>query len=984
MIMVLLPDRGMPDASRKGRTEVIIDDQRFYLSGPIAIDPASDFAQGIKTGPTSFDQRLHSFFIAVDDYSAGIGYDRVDVREDIGLYATSELGADTRRSKHMHAPPYLHRLMSTPNSVANSGWLFDRNSSANASSILNFRDRIAMTFPGMIIETTDGVLWRRINLSDKAATKQVNSFFGDSGRGYFVWNEGTSLVADSGAARSTDGQSWSDLAGFPMWDIWFSQSYRAFMALSDTHIDDFPAYPTTTVGAGNLPKGQGQILGEMNSPIGGYVGVYFIKAGKLYYWYKDNVGVEFITEAVIGNGFNIGGGCFFNGALYVHDGQAIKSYSVSSFSEVLRDVGFQNFRSIPAHIRSGFIRAMCSDENNLYVGVQAGTDVFILAYNGRGWSIHGTIPDFYIQNMDISRIPPSNWPSTKRSLYIMGAKAQVFSQIARPNSAGNDQGQNSGTYLDIDEETADENDTSIIFTNGGNLRHSWRAQAIGENGLIQAGSVTITTIRLIARARRNSSNSANMKLFYHDGSYNDGSTKSVSSNSYSNFTQEWTGSWAAIDVNSFDFGIQFVQSSTNPDVQLRCTQMYVQYLYAGNIELWEMHLPAAGSTPTAGVDRFAQEWSLTTGWMDGGFIDLRGTLYSFLASGEFTATEYIDVSYQIDDDESVYYTLGRISENGQKLQWGKIHKEGIPFRSFRLKLVGTNGVPDVKFPSQLGMDIVYAAGPEVEQALGNASTTAQIAQSFIASGSGTVQSVKIYLKKVGTGGGSSYNLKVSILGNSAGSPNISDVKVTATTAIINDYLDTDYGWRTFMLNGGTLVEGTTYWIVITIIHTATGNPLNDASNYLRLAALNSGFTYADGEAKSYNGTVWSALNNDLVFEVNMNRTATSDLRGFVVNYNKRPKFRTQFQAPIDVQGMIDDGVPVNGEPATYESIFSKLVELWNSETLLHYVIPGVRQGHCMVAAMPVSITDVGDENGRTPSGMLSLQILDPTHSHSEV
>ena len=282
------------------RSYISIDGQPFYLAQPVQIDPASDFAQGIKTGPASNDQRLHAFFVSVNDYSGGIGYKAIDIREDVGVYHKSTLGVDSRRSNHIHGPPYIQILHSVQNSTLGTGWVINRNPTANYDSAIRFENRLCLAVPGAIFHTTDGITFTRVSLSNKNTTKIVNAFFGPSGTGYFVFQEGTSISADASATRSTNGTSWTDEDNFPFWDIWFSPTYAVFILLGNTNIDGSAAtYPTADIAAGNLPVGQGQIFGEMVNPRG-FMGVYFSKAGRLYNWYKDDAGVAHISESIVG------------------------------------------------------------------------------------------------------------------------------------------------------------------------------------------------------------------------------------------------------------------------------------------------------------------------------------------------------------------------------------------------------------------------------------------------------------------------------------------------------------------------------------------------------------------------------------------------------------------------------------------------------------------------------------------------------------
>jgi hypothetical protein len=955
------------DTQRDDRSSIIIAGQEFLVSNPIAIDPVSDFAQGIKTGSASYDQRLHAFFIAVNDYTGGIGYREADIREDVGVYATSTLGVDTRRSHRIQAPPFLHKVFSVSNKIVDAAWSQNRNASTNANSILKYQSLFSIGIPGAVLYSSDGIRFQRDGISDDDHTKLINAFFGDAGRGYFIYQEGAAYSVKAAGIRSTSGTNFgSPLDDFTMLDIWYSQAFQKFMQLSDTNMVGTTAYPIADLSAGNLPAGQGQIFGEMQSPFDGQVGIYFSKAGRLFF-YTENAGAvnTWIVESIIGSGFNIGGGAYYNGQLYLHDGSAVKSYGVSGNQEIVRDIGFQEFRNTPTIFEGGAIRAMTADEAHLYVAMQVGSNVYIVAFNGRGWHNLGKISDFYIQNMDIARSPPAQWPAIKRSMYLVGADVSDMQMILRPTGDGNYTNWINGDYTAVNE-----------IINDGNTTYQ-RSQAADRNSYVQNGiddfgktiaqvsNRPIQSIKITAICREHTSSTTGLLFFRIASTDYDSTTFSVSSSNYKTFTKTWTTNpatsnpWVAADLTGLEFGIK--REGAN---EIRVTQIYITITFDGNFEVHEMHLPLTGALPVPGVDRFSSSWDLYTSWMDGGFIDLEGTLYKFIANGSFTNTEYVDVYYMIDGSDTEVL-LGRINEDGKNLFWGTIHNEGLKFRKFRLRFIGFARSANIDITGNLYVGGVFQGA---DQELGDHDDRTQIAQSFTPAATVAASGVLLLVKKVAS---PTDSISVSIQASSGGDPD--GVDIVSSTSYSSSDIDTEYGWRYFeFATSVNLTAATKYWMVVKRTGSISG------TNYYRLRRRNNDAAYPDHEIESYDTVNWNELNDDLFFKIEFQKTTTAYITGFVVPYNKRPPYRSQFPIQVDVEGMIHRGILVDGEPATFESVYKKCVEFWDSRELLAYRIPGIRDGLCLVASMPVIVDNVGPH--RDPSGTLTLQLIEPTDS----
>jgi hypothetical protein len=998
------------------RNRFYLGNQLFYAQNQISFDPASDFAQGIKTGPVDYDQRLHSFFIAVDDHSGGMGYDIVNVREEIGLWSHSILGVDARRNKHLHAPPHILRAYSTTSSL--QVFQPELNCIPSPLSTLQIGNNVCWFWPGRAFYTTDGYAVTSASLASATNGKLLRCFMGDnSGTSsfYALYREGTSIAATVRAWRSTNGTSWTAQSQRSLWDVYYFQGH--FWALGDDGIQLSTAYPAGAGGSG-LPPGIGQFIGPYNTPAGD-PGMYFIKAGRLFYairfrnflfndapaTYEINgivydtgivtpAVIELQSESFIAPGFIIQSGMLYKNSLILTDGYNVIQYTVAGAQEIIRDIGFQEFRFAVPQIVGGMIRAWTADDDGIWVAVQNETLIHICHYNDKGWSYLGQIPDpGYVQSMGINYIPTQAWPTTKKSLYIQANAGSNASstEISRPTGNGAYTAW-TGDFQDVDEVSADDATTLISTPSVATTRESYT------HGGITPGGLSIQKVILHYRARKLSgSGDTDVRPFLRIGSTDyEGSTQELSS-SWVNYERTWStnpatgGAWTEAAIDALELGIRTVADTGSAETA-QVTQMYLEtFYYSPNMTVYEMWLPAGapnikslasesiapgfgglgGGDPIIGQDHFARTWDIYTGWLDGGFIDLQGKLFQFLADGRFTPTAYVEVYYEIDNgiegehEGDGEHLLGTITGNNQTLYWGQLHAEGEPFYRFRLHFKGISGSPD---PSNTSTEL-----KDVDQALGDNSARTKLAQSFIVDNDDTLHGVLLYLQKVST---PTDNITITIEADDTNKPD--GIPLASSSAQAGAMIETAYGWRYFTFSSPpSLTAGVKYWLVV------QRSGAVDAAKYYQFGADASSPTYTNGEAKTWNGTdTWSALNSDLIFQVVTDKRQTADMQGYVIAYNKRPKYRAQCQVVLDIEGMIAEGVLIDGQPPTFKRVYNKLVELWDNPTLLDYRVPGVRNGHCEIAAMPIVVSNVAldddneDDINVVVDGNITLQLLE--------
>lgn len=131
-----------------------------------------------------------------------------------------------------------------------------------------------------------------------------------------------------------------------------------------------------------------------------------------------------------------------------------------------------------------------------------------------------------------------------------------------------------------------------------------------------------------------------------------------------------------------------VQQATSRALNVLC-QMHPGA--AKKVRLHSFRLPQIGTIPIDGVDEFDDPGSggFRTGWIDGGFRDIQGTLYYVKADlQEALAGSKVEVSYRLDDDESAGWTvLGTASVRGSTtFQFDASDKAGKEFRTVQFKI----------------------------------------------------------------------------------------------------------------------------------------------------------------------------------------------------------------------------------------------------------------------------------------------------------
>ena len=109
-----------------------------------------------------------------------------------------------------------------------------------------------------------------------------------------------------------------------------------------------------------------------------------------------------------------------------------------------------------------------------------------------------------------------------------------------------------------------------------------------------------------------------------------------------------------------------------------------------NVKAWKIVLPIGDDVPYQGsgakFDYFAER-SFETGWFDGGFPDLQGTLFRVFIDGfSISDNSPVKIEYRLNNDESgTWATLGTFNSPQQEI-WFSEDRRGVPFYTIQFRI----------------------------------------------------------------------------------------------------------------------------------------------------------------------------------------------------------------------------------------------------------------------------------------------------------
>lgn len=378
----------------------------YYVDGLITGRAISEFSAGLKIGKATYDDREHAFFMALDDFTGGIGFRRIDVREALGGIWDNAGGVDVRRSRHVTLP--FERSTLANGAVAPTGVAFANDprsmvvsdisgaeliyagvgdniytitSARNAFTLNKTLSTGGLRRPNFINSLID---WRDPDTSTRRLyALTING--GLDARYWYTpdgtnWTEGTRPVWEGVA---WDGKIVASLP-LPVGNPWGPQG--AIVCGFSTNgvawnVDNADAQI-------NKPKwrfqGLPHFIGVAMAPWGN-LAPYFIDNGKLYVLDFGNEAAVEIQE--VGDKQRITTGTVYEGQVWVTDGWNIWAYDPGA-GETIRRLGIYNRFGVPPSMRGYVVQGFAGGTSTLYVIMNddVNAKMRVLAYTGIGWT----------------------------------------------------------------------------------------------------------------------------------------------------------------------------------------------------------------------------------------------------------------------------------------------------------------------------------------------------------------------------------------------------------------------------------------------------------------------------------------------------------------------------------------------------------------------------------------------------------------------
>lgn len=432
---------------------ITLGGQNFPVRGVIKSNALAEFEQGLKIGKATYDQREHAFFLVLDDFSAGMGHRRLDIREELGNFwdVASTNMPDLRRSGHMTLPPPIastsptaaaaHGLSATPRFPSYPWLRLDDNT-------------YIFGFGSSIYRTTDsGATWDRVHAggADVEECTALVRFVGrDASLRYFaafssVTNAGTGTARYQ---KSTDGITWSNGAvdrvihDMFVWDNKLIGGYLGTMifavlvaGVESWNLDDVNDAEFIMTGA----IGGAQYIGVAQAPWG-EPALYFFDVHSLWvldFFARKGYPID------IGMGKYILDGCMFNGDIALTDGWNTFLYSPGG--NTVRNIGLPRKEGVTPSLQgasSNFqFRKLIASDQYLYASMSSQPDnaTWLYVYNGIGWQPLGAkMTSFYCyQGFQANYV--DNTFATVRKIHLVGFStgartAPIVKSITLPNA----------------------------------------------------------------------------------------------------------------------------------------------------------------------------------------------------------------------------------------------------------------------------------------------------------------------------------------------------------------------------------------------------------------------------------------------------------------------------------------------------------------------------------------------------------------------
>ena len=429
--------------------ELTLGGQTFPVRGSVVVKPASEFTTGLKVGKATYDERLHAFWLVLDDFSGGMNHRRLDVREALGTVWDNPGGVDIRRPGHVTLPPL--QASSSPTAPGALDYTARQPSVEIVGSDVGGTLLSIAGAGGALYWSDDaGNSWTKIkDLTDGANAymiARILEFAGDGTPRLYAFPEGpggASQYVRTKASPDNDPKASGDweVGGAGATKVWEDAIlWRAFgqdVIIGTTpiakigytedgenwNVDDPEAEVAKPIWQANY--GRVQFVGGFMSPWG-EPAIYFLARNEagINTLYVLDFYSRLVAEIPVGNQMHIHDALIWNGAVIFTDGWSVKMYNPGS-TETLRDISFPRKQGLCGTLAGSIITRLIGGNDYLYAQLrQPGTrKTWLICYNGAGWTTLG--PAF----SDLSSIASgilSDWHpatvTTTRRIAMIGGK----------------------------------------------------------------------------------------------------------------------------------------------------------------------------------------------------------------------------------------------------------------------------------------------------------------------------------------------------------------------------------------------------------------------------------------------------------------------------------------------------------------------------------------------------------------------------------
>lgn len=417
----------------------------YKIKGTVVIQPVAEFETGLKVGQATYDNREQAFYLVLDDFSAGFGHRRLNIRDALGTFydAYPTNGADTARAGHITLPPFTH-TQSTP-TAPTANLMTKRGPSYPYCNASGVRQLVGI---GSGIYSSNGAnVWNRefAGGADAGQCTAIVPFItnapGAPVKHFAAFNSQSGLL--TGTARyqksTDDGDTWANgAANYVFEDLMFWDNkliaalgrqivFGTIVAGTEVwNIDD----PNDGEYIASVAEGHIHFVGVAQAP-NGEPAVHFTDEHRL--WWLDFYARK-CYPIELGLGGHMAVSTIWSGGIYISDGWNVFEYNPSGQS--VRNIGFPRKDGVPPSLRDelgGFyyIRHLIPSDDYMYAVASSSAlnKTILFRYNGSGWNQLGAPFSSFYSNVGFQANFPLVGDVTSRLITMAGAASTTSTTV---------------------------------------------------------------------------------------------------------------------------------------------------------------------------------------------------------------------------------------------------------------------------------------------------------------------------------------------------------------------------------------------------------------------------------------------------------------------------------------------------------------------------------------------------------------------------